>query len=479
MTTIAIDFNDAALVAVGPDGVLGPEGCPEPGYATVTGGVSSFGLAAWHQARLRPRDTYDRFWCQLSTEPLSGTAGSYATSADLVHAHFQSLWAVWSSGVSEALFVVPAYWSQEQLGLLLGIAEELAIPAIGLVDSAVAATRSRVEADDLLTIDVSLHAAVIIWMKQDGGTSIDSRQSVDGIGLERLERTCVQYIAACFLERTRFDPLHDASSEQALYDGLHGWLRLLQRSASVAVTLDRNGDEYSVQIERDGLAAALTSACEPMMQHIRSRLTAGRRVAIQVTDRLARFPGIVDVLDRLPRVTTFVLEPAAAARGALSRAGQFARGNGGVALKTTLRWDRAAIEIADSTADAQPATSAEQPTHVLHAGCVYRIGRQPLSIGSELKSGEYGISLPARTHGLSRRHCSIQSGVDGIELVDHSRFGTRLNGHVIDKAAIMQVGDMVSVGEPSVDLQIVTEVTARETGQESGQKSDQGSGNGA
>jgi len=464
MTTIAIDFNDAALVAVGPDGVLGSGGCAEPGYATLTGSSLSFGLSAWHQARLRPRNTHNRFWRELSAEPLPGMAGPYATSADLVHAHLQSLWPGWSSGVSAAILVVPAYWSQEQLGLLLGIAEELEIPAIGLVDSAVAATRSQVEADDLLHIDISLHAADVTWMKQAGGTATGSRQSIDGIGIESLERACVKYIAACFLEHTRFDPLHDAASEQALYDGLDEWLRLLQRSASATAMLDRNGDEYTVQIERDGLAAALMSACEPMMQHIRSRLTAGRKVAIQVMDRLARFPGIVDAIDRWSQVTTFVLEPAAAARGALGRAGQFTRSNGGVPLKTTLRWDRATIKIADSVRPAQSAMSAERPSHVLHAGSVYRIGRQSLCIGSELKSGEYGIRLSAGTQGVSRRHCSIQSGMNGIELVDHSRFGTRLNGHVIENAAIIQAGDVISVGEPAVNLQIVAEVTAQGAG---------------
>ncbi len=463
MTTIAIDFNDAALLAVGPGGASGLQANSEPGYATVTGGVPSFGLAAWHQARLRPRDTHNRFWSQLSGEPLPAAVGAFATSADLVHAHLQSLWASWSAGVSAVLFVVPAYWSQEQLGLLLGIAEELAIPAIGLVDSAVAATRAPFEADDVLTIDLSLHAASVTRMKQDGGASTDICQFVDGIGYECLERTCVQYIAACFLERTRFDPLHDAASEQALYDGLREWLQSLQRAAAVTVTLDRNGDEYVVQIQRDGLVAALMTVCEPLMQQVRSRLAGGRRIAIQVTDRVARFPGIVDSIDRLPQVTTFILESAAAARGALSRVNQFGRTDGGVVLKTTLRWDRAVVKIAESDQDTRTESDPGRPTHVLHAGRIYRIGRQPLGIGSELKPGEYGISLPAATQGLSRRHCSIQPGTHGIELVDHSRFGTRLNGHVVDQTAIVQMGDVISVGEPSIDLHIVTEVTAQDS----------------
>ncbi len=169
MTTIAIEFNDAALVAVGPDGVLGPENCAEPGYAIITGGAPLFGKAAWGQARLRPRDIRNRFWRELSVESMSEAAGPYATSADLVHAHLQLLWQGWSAGVTAAIFVVPDYWSREQLGFLLGIAEELAIPVVGLVDSAVASTRCRYEVDDLLHVDISLHATAVTRMNQDGG----------------------------------------------------------------------------------------------------------------------------------------------------------------------------------------------------------------------------------------------------------------------------------------------------------------------
>ncbi len=458
MTIIAIDLNDAALMAVGPNGVLDPGKSPEPGYAAVSGSSSTFGLAAWRQARLRPRDIHNRFWFELSADSMLSPVGSYVTSADMVHAQLQSLWQNWSGGVSSVIFVVPAYWSQEQLGLLLGIAEELAIPVAGLVDSAVAETRCRYEVDDLIDIDASLHAVTVARMKQDGGAAVELRQSIESIGIERLERACVEHIAVCFLEHTRFDPLHDAKSEQALYDSLGEWLRVLQRSTSVVATLDRGGDEYSVPVMRDGLAAALVNCCEPLMQHIRSRLTAGRSVAIQVVDRLARFPGIIEYIDRLSRVTTFVLEPAAAALGALSRTDQFAKVNGGVALKTSLRWDRAAVDVAMTRHTLQPSSNIDLPTHVLLTARAYRIGREPLYVGSELAPDEFGIGLSDGARGISRRHCSIRVGLNGVELTDHSRFGTRLNGHVIDQAAVLQAGDIVSIGNPAVELKIISEV---------------------
>ena len=298
----------------------------------------------------------------------------------------------------------------------------------------------------------------------DGGASIDGRQSIGGIGIERLERVCVEHIAALFLQQTRFDPLHDAASEQALYDRLGGWLRSLQRSGSIVATLERGGEEYEVRVKRGDLAAVLQSSVEPLMQQLRSRLTSGRTVAVQVSDRLAGFPGIIDAFDGMTGVATFVLGPAAAPRGALSRAGQFAGGNGGVTFKTSLQWDQAAAGIAVSDRVERTVQSGDVPTHVLYAGRVFRLGPEPLTIGCEIANGEYGIRLPAGHEGVSRRHCSIRVGQNGTELIDHSRFGTRLNGHVIDKSAVLRAGDTIGIGEPSVDLVIVTESTPEHTG---------------
>jgi hypothetical protein len=58
-----------------------------------------------------------------------------------------------------------------------------------------------------------------------------------------LEEAWVESIAVTFVRRTRFDPLHDARNEQALWNGLAGWVAAL-------------GDAETTEIEiQDGQAA--------------------------------------------------------------------------------------------------------------------------------------------------------------------------------------------------------------------------------
>lgn len=446
-TTIAIDLNDAGIVALGRDGRLGPDGRDVPGYAAVSDGASIFGARAYRRLRLTPHDIHRLFWREMS--------------ADLVHAHLQSLWQQWSDGVDAVILVVSANWSSEQLGLLLGIADELGMPVIGLVDRAVAATRCRYGADTLWHIDLTLHDATVTRLAQNGACSVLDRQAIDGVGIERLRRAGVEHIARQFLDHTRFDPLHDAATEQALYDGLEPWLRALQRERAVTVSLDKGDETYAVDIERATLARVLADACEPIWQQLRGCLPVDRQAAVQVSDRVAALPGLVATLARLPRVTTFILESDAAVRGALARAGEFQPSGDGVPLKTSLRWDRPDVEV---TASPGAPASAHAPTHILYGERVYRIASRPLCIGADLGAGEYGIRIAAGIAGISRRHCQVEAGPEGLRLIDHSRFGTRLNGHVIEQSAILQAGDVISVGTPPVELRVVAEATEPDHG---------------
>jgi len=460
MALIAIDLNDAAIAGVGPDGLLMDDPGYIPGYAALVDGRVLFGADAWHQSRLRPRSTTNRFWRDFSDEALSISFGPYTSSADLVQAHLEDLIAGLDLRPSGVLFAVPPYWTTRQLGLLLGLAEDLALPVRGLVDSAVAATRCQFVDQQLLHLDASLHELSITRLTQAGRAGLRDRQAVPEVGITMLERACATFVAGRFLKATRFDPSHDARSEQFLYDNLYVWLRDLMRQDEIGVTIEFAGNEFRAMIRREELAQNLVDALEPAARQVRSSIGADERVAIQISQRLAAFPGVVEAMDGLPQTTVFVLDPAAAALGALQRADQIAPAAGGVGLTTSLAWDRAAARPADLSASPGRAREIVEPTHLLFSGRVYRLDTAVFSIGAELAPGESGLHLDGSPSGVSRRHCSIRRGQNGLELVDHSRFGTYLNGHTISDAAILQAGDVIGIGSPRVDLQLVREVSA-------------------
>ena len=457
MTILGIDLNDAAITVVGGSREL----ASVPGYALARDGGMLFGLEAWRQAHLHPRQSMNQFWREFSEQPLSKAYKDHASSADLVHAQLEQISADFPAELEGVIFAVPAYWVPAQLGLLLGIAEELAIPVRGLVDSAVAATRREYPGRELLHLDMSLHDLAITRILQDGRSSLGDRWTMDQFGVVTMERVCAEYIAERFVESTRFDPRHDASSEQYLYDSLYVWLGQLSRQASLDMNVEFGGNEFSTARERTSLQKRLVDSFSPVIQQMRSLMNAGTPFAIQVDQRLANFPGLVESIARLSQVAVYVLEPAAAAWGALHRAGYFAQSGAGVSLTTALQWDQGAIPFEETSGDASSnqAEAPERPTHLLFNGRAYRLGPQVFYIGTDLSAGEFGARVREGI-GVSRRHCSIRIGDHGVELVDHSRYGTRLNGHVIDGSAILHIGDVLSVGQPTSEFHLIAEVTA-------------------
>ena len=158
-----------------------------------------------------------------------------------------------------------------------------------------------------------------------------------------------------------------------------------------------------------------------------------------------------------------VLAPGAAAAGLARRAaGQLLPGSGPVAI-TELPWDQGPADPPAASATA-PAVAEILPTHLLAGHTAYRLGDGPFRIGSELQPGEAGVALDPALRGLSRQHCTLRRENGALFVFDHSRFGTWLNGHRIDGAALVQPGDVLAIGSPPVELRLLAEVNGPAAG---------------
>jgi pSer/pThr/pTyr-binding forkhead associated (FHA) protein len=98
--------------------------------------------------------------------------------------------------------------------------------------------------------------------------------------------------------------------------------------------------------------------------------------------------------------------------------------------------------------------SSSPASHVLFQGRAYALQREPLVVGRAPGSAS-GISVPEGLAGISRRHCSFLYDGKDILLVDHSRFGTYVNGERIAERLRVRAGDRVRIGEPGVELSLI------------------------
>jgi len=449
VTRFAIHISDAGITLLNSERIT----YREPGFALLGNGNLTTGNAAFGQSRIDPRGIHHRYWSDLDTTPLADRRFSHLSAADLVSQQLEQVWEQAGAGASELVVAVPEYMTAQNLGLFLGIADELKLPVIGLVDAAVAATRREYKNAVPVHIDLSLHTAMLTRLAQPGMAQAERTELLDSCGIYALYDAWLNTIANAFVQQSRFDPLHTAESEQMLLNRLGGWLTEAARHEQVEMELEFSGTTYQASIE----SLALIGTAAPIYQQIANKLRAFFRAedvpAIQVSDRIARLPGLADMLKARVGGEVFVLEPGATARGALARCRGHTGTDSGVSLVRKLPWDQSAVDIGQHTVEQ---STSGTPTHLLFGHTAYAIGNSPLVLGSDDNSGERAIELTAEMPGVSRRHCSLSRKNGQCVLEDHSRYGSFLNGNRIDGSTILQVGDSLRIGSPGFEFQLIT-----------------------
>jgi hypothetical protein len=448
LTRLAIHINDAGITLLNKDQIV----YREPGFALLGDDKLTTGFEAFSRARIDPRRIQNRFWSELATEPLRDSRFAHLSAADLVSRQLEQLWQSAGSKVTELYVAVPSYMNSQHLGLFLGIAGELKIPVAAMVDAAVGATRREYRNAVPVHIDIGLHATTLTRLTQQGAVQAERSDVLDSCGVQAFYDCWSNTVAEAFVQQSRFDPLHTAATEQMLVTRLGGWLTEASRSDHVEMELEFSGTTYTASLE----SLSLIGAAAPFYQQIANKLRAIFRAeetpAIQVSDRIARLPGLTEMLKARVGGEVFVLEPGATARGTLARCRKSADDASGISLIRQLPWDQTAVEIEQHTADRPEAST---PTHLLHGHTAYAIGNLALVLGSQEGEEARQITLASDMPGVSRRHCSLLRKNGQCVLEDHSRYGTFLNGHRIDGSSVLQVGDVVRIGSPGFEFQLI------------------------
>ena len=407
--TCILELNDADLTLYSDAAVLHRS----PGIAVVLDDAVHFGEEALRLSRIHPRQTNQQYFTRLNADPLTAPGRSARNHADLVYLHLQTFKPLIDAEGGEVLLAVPGILSADQLGVLLGVLQEIGIGVSGFVDAAVAAAAGRSLPERAYHLDVMMQRAVVTVLETnaDGEVGKAGVQEVLECGLNRLMEGWIDVIADRFVRETRFDPLHAAATEQQLFDQIHAWLEG-GGAAELAVEIDHAEQQRRVEIGR----AALEDKAGQRFRLLADVVPRGARLLVSA--RAARLPGLARSLTDLGTDTTS-LEPDALARGCLANLDRIMSGDGELRLVTRLPGGRLPGDrrAAPESAGSDPAM---RPTPALEGAEAW-----PLE-GS-------AAPVPARR--------------DGSALLLEPATGVQLNGAGVDRPTPLARGDRVTVGE--------------------------------
>jgi len=463
MSLLGLELSDAGILVAGtePDGLLKIDGnrFESPGFALPEKKRLLVGTAAERKAHLYPRQILNQFWDRLNVEPLEQPNPFAQNHAEIAFEHFAHIWQTIKHHGGEMVIAVPGFYTREHLGFILGITRELGIPVNGFIPLSVAALPERLPDGLLLHLDVHLHRCEVTHLECAEQLNRKDTISAAGGGLSKLSRIWVDAIAEEFVRSTRFDPLHQAASEQELYDRLPGILAQLSLNPSLYFEMTGGSKIYHVTLTRDLFyrkGAPVFEEMRRLVDRFCDRYAkAGSAPILVLTDRVARLPGIKDMLSAVENCQLIELQPGAGALGSLRFTRPlFDHQSEDAAPFVTSRPLPAKGSLTYDAHHGKPG-KGKRPTHILYGDLAYPITEKPLIVGREKIGSERGIQIRHQIAGVSRKHCAIQLQENNVVLNDYSRYGTFVDDRPVKGETILRLGQTLRIGTPGEILKLI------------------------
>lgn len=463
MSLLGLELSDAGILVAGTDpaGLLKVDGnrFESPGFALPEKNQLIVGRTAERKAHLYPRQILNQFWDQLNIEPLEQPNPFAQNHAEIAFEHFARIWETVKNHGKEMAIAVPSFYTREHLGFILGIAQELGIPVKGFVPLAVAAVPTRLPEGLLLHMDIHLHRFEITRLERAEQLNQKESISTEGSGLSRLYRRWVDAVAEEFVRSTRFDPLHQAATEQELYDRLPGILTEIRSHSGVHFEMTGGSKTYHITLTRDLFykkGAPVFEEMRRLVGRFNDRFgSLGPGTVLILTDRVARLPGAKDTLAGIANCSIIELKPGAGAMGILKFSGPLFEQQAGSSapfLNSRPLPIDGPISYEELRKDAQ---ERQRPTHILYRHWAYPITKKPLVIGLQQVAEGFGIQIQGQIAGVSRKHCTVQLQENEVVLYDYSTSGTFVDDTPVNEKTILSLGQTVRIGTPGENLKLI------------------------
>jgi hypothetical protein len=459
MSMLGAHLDDAAL-AVARDGVM-LSSAPSIVHADPAD-RARFGRTAADTARRSPHQVSSTHWSSLAR----GAEASRA-AMPVLRAELRERLAA-SCGPGDTLrLAVPAALDPASLAWVLGACRAESLPVTALHDAAAVAVAALGLEGVVVVLEAGLYHVAASRVVAEGGTArrLASRVVRDA-GWMPLRQAWMQTVAEAMLLRSRFDPLHEAATEQRLFDRIDTAAAEAASGGSTTLELPTTGGPaVSVTLSRDQLAAAARPLQRAALRLIGDLRPSDASFTLLIPAAWNAVPGLCDALTAMPGVRAVWLPAGSIARAvsqispdAVERSAATDDGSAvepadeGVTLHRAVTF-AAPLEVAAESVAAEAAISPPAPpTHVLWNGAVVALS-EAIEIGRMPAPG--GIRLEEGLAGVSRLHCSLRASAQGVEVIDHSRHGTWLNGRRIIGRAALAAGDRLRLGDPGIELALI------------------------
>jgi FHA domain len=330
------------------------------------------------------------------------------------------------------------------------------IRAQGFVDSAAVLAATLPVSHNVLLLDIAQQRTTISVVVMHADAAELRRSVVLVGGIAALINAWVRLAATTLVQQTRFDPLHNLQSESQLRAKLPAMARQAHLEGRGKCQIESSAESHALQLSRDQFAAASAELLRPIGTTLQALAAVLGDCSLLVCDTAAEIPGMEEVVATAQLPNAYVVPASAIARAAslLPRA----HGANASAVQYLTRVQRttaagAAMTMMPLRPSAQHATTPA--THIVYQGRALAISEAGIVLGRDA-TDELSLRLPEGLAGVSRRHCTIRRDAGRSVVIDHSSYGTFVDGVRVRGRALLSAGATLRVGDPGLEFPLVT-----------------------
>jgi hypothetical protein len=435
MNVLGIELCDAGLLAAcedgdaarlaGPAATTGDLGWPavslRRGDTLVHGSEAE---AAWFE---HPRLVSHLFWEKLSHEPsdLQGPNGSPYSFSQLAF-YFLNDYVkrlrTDAGAADKIVLAIPGHYlrdpatEEEKIGLLLGMAAEMKLPLVRIVDMGCAAlwepaAREFPRSLPIIHVDVHLHGAEISLMRREEDNLVRAAyHHVPQAGYAQVLRHLKNAMGNRFLRHTAFDIHEDRRLEQAFYEQTKQFLLSpSQGEREFLYQLNTGYRSYQMMATRTQLESDIQGFDQMIVLGVSTVAAdagiAPARCVVSLTDRAARLDGLRARLRDAGFGRIFALRQGAAALGAATLARDWpaledladCEVDTRVPLHHVAAHDRPVESVLHRAAEG---ADRPAPSHVIVDGIGHAIGAHGLTLGTRHALSGVDVALPEAFDGV-------------------------------------------------------------------------------
>lgn len=415
-----------------------------------------FGRVALAEARGRPDDVSLDHWRALGRDD---NAARFVALE--VHAHLRALNGGQGGGQNagdriEAVVAVPSDLDTAALTSLRGALSAAGVDVRDFTDAATITAAAVGEREHYVVIEAGWRSATATRVNGGAQCAFDESFVSERSNLLDVYDLWLVAVAAAMVKNTRFDPLASLGVEQRLFADLPALAARAAVDGKVDAVVDSDGTRFSVNVDAQLFSDAAQGFYRELARLARSARIAGESAALVLPAESRRWPGFLPRLLELEQDGLIIAPPGIAAVAASLQVTNSAEAP---------RLRRHVARLADHPLSANveyvaPAITsparALPVTHILFGGDSMRFPEMGVTIGTEEAADSPHIMLPRAAAGVSRLHCSLRRDGERTMLIDHSRYGTWVNGARVRERAAVRPGDRVRVGTPGVEFTLIS-----------------------